>query len=124
MKLTPNFSLSEFACRCGCGGEKKPEILANLRETALMLEEVRAGIGNKPIRVTSGYRCPTHNAADGGKKGSFHLTGKAADIKVDGMTPEQVRACARKSVKVKGIGRGRTFSHLDTRPGPRVEFDY
>lgn len=122
--LSPHFSLAELACKCGCGGESKPEILANVARVALMLERVRVAIGNKPIRITSGYRCPKHNKAEGGKPQSLHLTGRAADIQVDGLTPAQVQAIVIKAVpEAHGIGRHARFTHLDVR-GFRVVFDY
>lgn len=34
----------------------------------------------KPIKVTSGYRCPRLNAAVGGSQNSQHMRGEAADI--------------------------------------------
>lgn len=39
---------------------------------------------NKPIYVSSGYRCAELNKAVGGAKNSQHLTGMAADIYVKG----------------------------------------
>lgn len=33
-----------------------------------------------PVIVTSGYRCPDHNKAEGGEPQSYHLYGQAADI--------------------------------------------
>lgn len=44
-----------------------------------VLDPLREAWG-KPIRVTSGYRCPTLNALVGGSKTSQHMTGEAADI--------------------------------------------
>lgn len=35
---------------------------------------------NKPIKVTSGYRCPRLNAAVNGSSNSQHMRGEAADI--------------------------------------------
>jgi hypothetical protein len=32
------------------------------------------------MRVTSGYRSPTHNAQVGGVKNSWHIVGRAADF--------------------------------------------
>ena len=43
------------------------------------LDPIREAWG-KPIIVNSGFRCPTLNAAVGGKANSQHKTGEAADI--------------------------------------------
>ena len=45
----------------------------------------RYGEGNDPIIINSGYRSEAVNKAVGGVKGSNHLTGCAADIRVAGM---------------------------------------
>ena len=45
-----------------------------------VLEPLRLAFG-KPIIVTSGYRCEALNKAVGGTYNSFHLQGRAADIK-------------------------------------------
>ena len=45
----------------------------------------RYGEGNDPIIINSGYRSEAVNKAVGGAKGSNHLTGCAADIRVAGM---------------------------------------
>ena len=45
----------------------------------------RYGEGNDPIFINSGYRSEAVNKAVGGVKGSNHLTGCAADIRVAGM---------------------------------------
>jgi uncharacterized protein YcbK (DUF882 family) len=123
MRLSPNFNLIEFACRCGCGGEQAPEIVANLMRVAAMLEKVRQACGGKPLHVTSGYRCPKHNANVGGAKASLHLTGKAADVTCATLSPVEVQRIARGVPEVHGLGLGKTFTHLDVR-GHRVEFPY
>ena len=45
----------------------------------------RYGEGDDPIIINSGYRSEAVNKAVGGAKGSNHLTGCAADIRVAGM---------------------------------------
>ena len=45
----------------------------------------RYGEGDDPIIINSGYRSDAVNKAIGGAKGSNHLTGCAADIRVAGM---------------------------------------
>lgn len=81
-KITPNFSLGEFVCKGGkqsCGGCGQV-ILLYLPDLCGALEMVREAIGNKPITVNSGFRCPAHNRYVGGAPASQHLVGKAADI--------------------------------------------
>lgn len=59
-------------------GEKE---LAHIKEmVANMLQPIRT-VYNKPIKVTSGYRCQKLNSAVGGTSTSQHTTGYAADIK-------------------------------------------
>jgi uncharacterized protein YcbK (DUF882 family) len=92
VQLTRNFRLDELtrsavAARYGIDNTPIGEILSNLRITAFGLEQVRAVVG-RPVRVTSGYRCPALNAHRDvrGSATSAHLTGYAADILVDGMS--------------------------------------
>lgn len=44
----------------------------------------------RPVRVTSGYRSPAVNAAVGGSATSAHAKGLAADIKVEGLSAEEL----------------------------------
>jgi len=94
MQLSEHFTLeeltvSEAAARQGLSNEPTGEALENLKRLAEFLEDVRALIG-KPIRVNSAYRSPEVNAAVGGSKTSQHCFGCAADIRVPGMTPDEV----------------------------------
>ena len=54
-----------------------------------VLDPLRAMIG-RPIIITSGYRSQRVNELVGGSKTSQHLSGKAADIHVQGYTPQQM----------------------------------
>lgn len=54
-----------------------------------VLDPLRARIG-RPIIITSGYRSQRVNELVGGSKTSQHLSGKAADIHVQGYTPQQM----------------------------------
>jgi len=87
MYITKNFTLQEFQSKDGAPTPQ--DALANLKVLAANLQVLRDTL-NKPIRVTSGYRSPSHNAKVGGVKNSFHLKGMAADIQVAGMTPTEV----------------------------------
>ncbi|HFU2857342.1 TPA: D-Ala-D-Ala carboxypeptidase family metallohydrolase [Enterobacter cloacae] len=108
--LSSNFSRAEFACKCGCG------FMAVSAQLLTRLEMVRAHFG-KPITITSGCRCAGHNAKQGGKPGSMHLKGLAADFRVAGVTPETVYAfCDRQWPDAGGLAKGKTFTHIDVRP--------
>lgn len=82
------FTREEFRCKCGgkfCGGfPVEPE-----KKLVRLAERVREHFGN-PITVSSGVRCPTHNANVGGVANSRHLNGKAMDFCVSGFSAEMV----------------------------------
>lgn len=116
MKLTTNFSLSEFNKH---NFTVPTDVLRNLIELAKNLQVLRDEV-KKPIKITSGYRSPEHNAKIGGAKASQHITGKAADIKIEGMTPKQVAAVIEKLIAAGkitegGIGIYKTWVHYDIR---------
>jgi hypothetical protein len=94
MNLSENFTLeemiaSETAARHNIDQTPSNDVLMNLRRLALFLEDVRKVL-DKPIHINSAYRSPLANEAVGGKKTSQHCRGAAADIKIKGMTPDQV----------------------------------
>jgi len=94
MKLTENFTLeeltvSEVAVRKGLDNTPNASEIANLVRTAGLLEQVRKLLG-KPILVNSGFRSKPVNDAVGSKDTSQHRIGCAADIRVPGMTPNEV----------------------------------
>lgn len=88
-RLTQHFTIGELcvsqdAARLGIDNTPPPEIVRNLLRLAALLERVRALLGNAPILVSSGYRCPALNAKVGGSKGSAHMAGLAADFTAPG----------------------------------------
>ena len=94
MKLTPNFTLeelthSEVAVRLGLDNTPNSEVQANLVRLARFLEELRTLLG-RPIMINSAYRSIKVNEAVGSKATSQHCLGCAADIKVPGLTPDDV----------------------------------
>lgn len=54
----------------------------------MVLDPARRRFG-KPIRVTSGYRCPLLNKAVGGARRSYHLQGRAADLVTESIQENQ-----------------------------------
>ena len=87
MKLSEHFSLGEFT-----KSNSHPEVynipsheaITNLTNLCKWLEVLRERAGT-PIRINSGYRSPQLNRKIGGAANSNHLTGCAADIRVENM---------------------------------------
>lgn len=116
-QLTKNFRLSEFKCRDG--SDVPEDLLDNVQLLCENLQVLRDHL-EKPIRVISGYRSPKYNRRIGGAKRSQHMQAKAADIKVSGMSPSEVKAEIVKLIKEGkmmsgGIGLYTTFTHYDVR---------
>ena len=69
----PNFTEAEFRCR-HCGQQQmQPEFMEKL-------QALRHQYG-RPLRVTSGYRCPDHPIEKAKAHPGMHATGLAADGK-------------------------------------------
>jgi zinc D-Ala-D-Ala carboxypeptidase len=118
MKLSPHFTLAELtdsttAARNSISNDPPLEVVANLKRTAGVLEQVRVVLNASPIQVTSGFRgeelekviCASAYRAWCQRKGlpvsstswaqyfeaKDHPKGNAADIKAPSFgTPEQV----------------------------------
>lgn len=70
--------------------EDLSKVLGNIKDLVTnVLDPLRAMIA-RPIVITSGYRSPQINKLIGGSNTSQHLSGKAADIHVQGYTPQQM----------------------------------
>jgi len=125
MKLTVNFNREEF--ECSDGSEMPLEVFNNIVQLAENLEVVRAHFG-APITINSAYRSPVYNRSVGGAVNSQHLGGKAADVVIDGVTPDEVADAIDFLIEVGlmkegGLGRYDTFTHYDIR-GTKARWDY
>ncbi len=92
MNLTPHFTLDELTHTDHRELDNTPNEneIANLRRLADFLEQVKVVLGGKPIMVNSAFRSKAVNDAVGSKDTSQHRIGCAADIRVPGMTPDEV----------------------------------
>ncbi|WP_397599158.1 D-Ala-D-Ala carboxypeptidase family metallohydrolase [Silvanigrella sp.] len=95
MNLTQNFTLEEFeysntAIENNIINKANNEVVYNLKELCNNLLEPLRDKLNKPIIVTSGYRCFELNKIVGGVSKSQHLEGKAADIIVKDLSTEDL----------------------------------
>lgn len=97
------WSREEF--RCQCGGKYCDGFPAEPSEKLVKLaDDVREHF-DRPGHRSSGLRCKTWNAIQGGVSNSRHLTGKALDFRIEGHTAAQVLA------------------YVDTLPGVRYAYD-
>ena len=102
MNLTEHFTLEELTHTDHRELENIPNEteLANLKRLAEFLETVKTVLGGKPIMVNSAFRSKVVNDAVGSKDTSQHRVGCAADLRVPGMTPDEVV----KAIIASGIG--------------------
>ena len=113
-KLSANFNSSEFDCHgSGCCSSTLVD-----DKLVTYLQQIREHFG-KPLNISSGYRCATHNKNVGGATNSRHAKGQAADIYITGVTPAEIAKYAE-SIGILGIGLYETnsdgfFVHVDTR---------
>jgi uncharacterized protein YcbK (DUF882 family) len=125
MKLTKNFDRKEFECT---DGSKMPtDAQLNIAELALQLEIIRAHF-NAPVRINSAYRSLEYNRSIGSNDSSQHVLGRAADITIKGVSPDEVADAIEflittGMIKEGGVGRYNTFTHYDTR-GERARWNY
>jgi uncharacterized protein YcbK (DUF882 family) len=92
MNLTPNFTFEELTHTDHREFDNTPNEseLNNLKRLAEFLEQVKIVLGGKPVMVNSAFRSKAVNDAVGSKDTSQHRIGCAADIRVPGMTPDEV----------------------------------
>jgi len=113
--IAPHLKLSEFACSCCNRVMLHPKLLSKLVELRNVLE--------KPVYITSGYRCFEYNRKVGGVANSYHCIGLAADIKVKDINLIELLGYAEE-VDFAGIGlyEKKNFLHLDVRPTKRTRW--
>lgn len=110
VNLSANFKTGEFDCNgTGCCSETLVD-----EKLVEYLQRIRDHFG-EPVMITSGYRCPVHNArTPNAAPKSKHTMGMAADFYIPGVTTLAIAQYAE-SIGVKGIGLYDTFVHIDTR---------
>ena len=111
MNLSPNFTLEELTHTDHREFDNTPNDaeLENLKRLAGFLEQVKTVLGGKPVMVNSAFRSKQVNDAVGSKDTSQHRVGCAADIRVPGMTPDEVV----KAVIASGIGYDQVIREFD-----------
>ena len=124
MMLSEHFSLYELNKH---KFDMPDKVLDNLKMLAVQLEIIRAHF-NVPVTINSGYRNLEYNRNIGSKDTSQHVKGTAADIVIQGVSPDEVADAIEFLIntgmmKEGGVGRYNTFTHYDIR-GTRARWNY
>lgn len=108
VQLGKYFASYEFECKCkldSCVAQKVS------LELVRRLDRLREATGI--IEIHSGYRCPAHNRAVGGVRGSQHTKGMAVDCSSGPLRIEELKPHSERIFKTIGVGKN--FLHLDLR---------
>jgi len=107
-ETTPNFKISELACRCGkCGAQ------CQMKQSHMeKLQAMRDILGR--VDAASGYRCPQHPEEQKKATPGAHAQGTATDIKVSNSAHRYQVIDAAYAVGMVGICVYDTFIHVDS----------
>jgi hypothetical protein len=115
--LSEHFSNKDFACRCPeCRGEYRIHL-----GLVGALEQI-GGHFRKKVRIASAYWCDAYYEKLNKTKRSFHTMGKAAHIRMDGVSTQQLFKYAETIPELRGLVfyPKADFIHIDTRQGDPV----
>jgi len=133
-QLADHFYRDEFQCKCGCKFDTVDAELINGPLNFLRTDNVR-------VTILSGCRCLEHNETVQLEENpdyvpysskSTHMDGKAADITVERqqgkawvlVSPDEVATRLETRYPDRyGIGRYKTFTHIDVRSGGPARWD-
>lgn len=110
-----HFTREEFRCRCGgkyCSGfPAEPD-----RTLVELIDQVR-GDFDAPAIISSGLRCSRHNLDSGGVSNSRHLSGRAVDFMVLGVSGQTLYNRVKRDSRTRYayiIGSG-PYVHVDVK---------
>ncbi len=110
-----NFTWAE-ATKSGSRIPVSRNVAYGIIRIARVMEEVRARLGDRPIRVNSWYRDPVSNRAVGGAIYSRHLSGDAIDFVVIGLHAYTVYDRLNSWWGSRGgLASSSIFTHIDSR---------
>ena len=112
----PSFSKQEFDCQETGENEMQPFFLYELQKLR--------NVYDKPMRVTSGYRSPSHSIEARKAKPGTHAMGIAVDIAVRGADRWVLMKLAFESGMFYGIGVDKNFIHLDMHTARKAVWNY
>ena len=117
--MPPKIQRHEYDCKCGCG---KNNVKQEVIDRTLIARDL-AGVA---FNITSGCRCETHNANEGGSDTSSHLPGEAEDIECDNSRNrfKMIKALIEAGFNRIGIGKGFIHADIDRSKAPAVVWLY
>ena len=129
MNNSKYFKLDEFiesdtARKNNIDNTPNESVKENIKSVMFVMDEIRTYV-NKPIRITSGFRCNALNEKVGGVANSIHKTGLACDFTFDNIRENQMKEIAiyvKDNIKEFDqliIYPDRNFIHFNLRDNPR-----
>ena len=94
--VTPHFKVNELECHCGC------KEMGMTDDMLRILEEIRTEM-NRPLRLSSAFRCQAHNNKISAVKNGAHTVGKAVDVLISGADCLRFLESSRKH-GISGVG--------------------
>lgn len=106
--ITANFKVKEFACKDGS------DTIIIHEDFVQKLQQIRNHFG-RAVNINSAYRTREHNKREGGSSNSYHIKGRAFDLAIKGVNPNDMARYAQ-SIGINGIIRYPWGIHVDSRP--------
>lgn len=106
--ITANFKVKEFACKDGS------DTIIIHEDFVQKLQQIRNHFG-RAVNINSAYRTREHNKREGGSSNSYHIKGRAFDLAISGVNPNDMARYAQ-SIGINGIIRYPWGIHVDSRP--------
>ncbi len=123
---SPHLTWQELACKDGTPYPEEFIEDGRVFKLAQTFEQIRLLAGEYPITILSAYRTPEHNRKVGGARNSQHVEGRALDLKPPKTWSvksfyELIRRYAPE-LGIHGLGRYKTFVHVDIRPTKTIAY--
>lgn len=118
-KLSENFNSEDFKCKCGvCKGEGFKFHLGLVGALEMIAEHFK----KKPEVITA-FWCEKYFDSLKKSHKSYHTRGKAAHIRIEGVTLKELFVFAETIPGLNGLGfyPKENFIHIDTRPAEKKE---
>lgn len=124
-RLSPHVQLWEWLSNDGDGPGDADRALVDpliLKAIEYIGDVAEANGNRRTVHINSGYRTPEYNATlPGASSTSQHLTGHAADIRMDDISPEDLAAFCH-TLGFNEVGCYNTFVHIGVRSKPATRW--